>query len=239
MPRPFMRLVTPPGGGATEADATAARARANGRPPSAPANRDEAINAETLLAVRAQLVHRWFGPEPERRTLAVVSPNRGDGRSWVTAQLGRLFAELDDETLLIDACLQQPSLHVMLGMDNRTGLSSVLSGELEQAPVRAVPGVAHLHLLSAGPAMAAPHKRVAHRNFGLMLERLAARYEAIFVDTPAASDSGDALTLAMRCSGALLVARHNETRVDDLAALNERLGQMTVEVLGAVINEGG
>ncbi|HEX4598061.1 MAG TPA: hypothetical protein VH278_09775, partial [Burkholderiaceae bacterium] len=130
-----------------------------------PASATEAENVETLLAVRAQLVHRWFGNDPERRALAIVSPNRGDGRSWVTANLGRLFAELDDETLLIDACLQQPSLHRIFGVDNRVGITSFLTGEVDQPPVRAVPGVAHLHLLGAGPAVPAPHKLMAHHAF--------------------------------------------------------------------------
>ncbi len=204
-------------------------------PPASPA---EAANVETLLAVRAQLVHRWFGEEPERRTLAVVSPNRGDGRSWVTANLGRLFAELDDETLLIDACLKQPSLHLAFGLDNRVGITSLLSGELEQPPIRPVPGVPHLHLLTAGPAVAAPHKLIAHRAFGLMLERLAARFDAVFVDTPAVAEGGDALTLALRCSGALLVVRRDHSRLSDVKALSDRLQQMTVLVVGGVINVG-
>jgi Mrp family chromosome partitioning ATPase len=58
------------------------------------------------------------------------------------------------------------------------------------------------------------------------------------VDTPAVSTGGDALTLALRCSGALIVARQGHTRVADVATLKERLQQMTVEVVGAVINGG-
>jgi receptor protein-tyrosine kinase len=196
-------------------------------------------NVETLLAVRAQLVHRWFGNDPEQRTLAVVSPDSGDGRSWVTANLARLFAELEDETLVIDADLRRPSLHQVFGVNNREGLSTHLAGSSSQPPVRAVPGIAHLHLLPAGPAVSEPHKLIARKAFGLMLERLAEHYSAIFVDTSAADTGGDALTTALRCSGALLVVRRDHTRIADVVALSERLKQMTVEVVGAVINEGG
>jgi chain length determinant protein tyrosine kinase EpsG len=195
-------------------------------------------NVETLLAVRAQLVHRWFGNDPEQRTLAVVSQDGGDGRSWVSANLARLFAELEDETLVIDANLRRPSLHQIFGVNNREGLSTFLEGGVAQPPIREVPGIAHLHLLPAGPGVAEPHKLIARRAFGLMLERLAEHYSAIFVDTPAASAGGDAFTLALRCSGALLVVRRDHTRLSDVAALRDRLQQMTVEVIGAVINEG-
>jgi protein-tyrosine kinase len=194
-------------------------------------------NLETLLAVRAQLVHRWFGKDPEQRALAIVSLDRGDGRSWVASNLARLFAELDDDTLLIDADMRQPSLHQVYGVTNREGLSSFLSGRCAEAPIRAVPGIRHLDILAAGPAIDQPHKLVSHRNFALMLERLADRYSAIFVDTPPVSIGGDAITMALRCSGALLVTRRDRTRVADVAALSERLKSMTVEVVGAVINE--
>jgi protein-tyrosine kinase len=196
-------------------------------------------NIETLLAVRAQLVHRWFGDEPEQRTLAVVSPDAGDGRSWVTANLARLFAELEDETLVIDADLKKPSLHLAFGVNNREGLTTFLKEQAAQPPIRPVPGSPHLHVLPAGPVATEPHKLIAHRSFGMMLERLAEHYKAIFVDTPAACLGGDALTTALRCSGALLVVRRDHTRLSDVIALNDRLKQMTVEVLGAVINEGG
>jgi len=239
MARATIRLVPSvtddPDGGRDEQ----ARAPSDKRVGQAGASPSIAGNVETLLAVRAQLVHRWFGNEPERRALAVVSPDPEDGRSWVTANLARLFAELEDETLVIDASLRRPSLHLMFGLTNRDGLSTFLSGGSTQPPIRAVPGIAHLHLLPSGPVVGEPHRLLAHRSFGLMLERLAQQYNAIFVDTPAVSAGGDALTLALRCSGALLVARRGHTRVADVAALKQRLQQMTVEVLGAVINEGG
>jgi protein-tyrosine kinase len=203
-----------------------------------PASPGDTENIETLLAVRAQLVHRWFGNEPERRALAIVSPNASDGRTWVTVNLGRLFAELDDETLLIDGCLSSPGVHRMLGMDNGVGITNFLRGEVDTPPVRDVPGMPHLHLLSAGPTVPAARTLIAHRRFGMMLEQLATRFQAIFVDTPALSEGGDALTLALLSSGALLVVRRGHSRLADVAGLRDRLLGMTVQVLGAVVNEG-
>jgi len=195
------------------------------------------IGSEALVAVRSQLVHRWFGEDPEQRALAVVSTDRGDGRSYVCSHLARLFADLDEDTLLIDADLRNPSLHRIFGADNSIGLSTYLQGHVAQAPVRAVPGVPFLHLLTAGPAVEQPHRLIARNEFGRLLEQLAPQFRAIFIDTPSTSSGPDAITVALRASGALLVVRKDEARLADQRELAQRLTDSTVEIVGAVINE--
>jgi receptor protein-tyrosine kinase len=195
------------------------------------------LGSEALVAVRSQLVHRWFGEDPEQRALAIVSTDPGDGRSYVCSRLARLFADLDEDTLLIDADLRNPSLHRIFGADNSVGLTTFLQGQIAQAPVRAVPGVPYLHLLTAGPAVDQPHRLIARNEFGRLLEQLAPQFRAIFIDTPATSSGPDAITVALRASGALLVVRKDQARLADQRDLAQRLTDSTVEVVGAVINE--
>ena len=195
------------------------------------------LGSEALVAVRSQLVHRWFGEDPEQRALAVVSTDRGDGRSYVCSRLARLFADLDEDTLLIDADLRNPSMHRIFGADNAMGLSTYLQGQVAQAPVRAVPGVPYLYLLTAGPAVDQPHRLIARNEFGRLLEQLAPQFRAIFIDTPATASGPDAITIALRASGALLVVRKDQARLADQREIAQRLTDSTVEVVGAVINE--
>lgn len=195
------------------------------------------LGSEALVGVRSQLVHRWFGDDPEQRALAIVSTDQGDGRSYVCSRLARLFADLDEDTLLIDADLRRPSLHRIFGADNTVGLSTFLQGHLTQPPVRAVPGTPYLHLLTAGPKAEQPHRLIARNEFGRLLEHLAPQFRAIFIDTAPVSVGSDAITVALRASGALLVVRKHNARLADQRDLARRLTDSTVEVVGAVINE--
>jgi chain length determinant protein tyrosine kinase EpsG len=195
------------------------------------------FGSEALVAVRSQLVHRWFGEDPEQRSLAIVSPDAGDGRSYVCSRLGRLFAELEEDTLLIDADLRNPTLHEIFHADNSVGLSSYLQGDVTQPPVRAVPGIPYLHLLCAGPAVEHPHRLLARNEFARLLETLCGQFRAVLVDTPPASRGPDAMTVALRASGALLVVRKHEARISDVRDLAQRLRDSTVEVVGAVLNQ--
>jgi len=197
----------------------------------------EEVASEALVAVRSQLVHRWFGEEPEQRALAVVSTSHGDGRSYVCSRLGRLFADLGEDTLLIDADLRRPTLHQIFGADNSVGLSSYLMGQIAQPPLRAVPGIPFLHLLTAGPLVEQPHRLIARNEFGRLLERFAPQFRAIFIDTPPAAAGADSLTVALRASGALLVVRRHNARLSEQREFAHRLTESTVEIVGAVINE--
>ena len=192
---------------------------------------------EVMRGVRSQLLLRWFGAEPEQRTLAVLSHGAGEGRSHVCAQLGRLLAQTDEDTLLIDADLHRPSLHEHFGIDNRTGLSTYLMHETLRAPVRAVRGTPRLHLLPAGPVRPQGPALLERRDFAVLLGNLARRYAHILIDTPPAGAHPEALTVAVRASGALMVTRRNRTRVADAQRVAQLLGRHGVEVLGAIINE--
>jgi protein-tyrosine kinase len=204
---------------------------------SAPELDPDEFGSEALVAVRSQLVHRWFGQDPEQRTLAIVSAEAGDGRSYVCSRLGRLFAELEEDTLLIDADLRRPSLHEIFRADNSVGLSTYLQGQVAQPPVRAVPGIPFLHLLCAGPAVEHPHRLLARNEFARLLEILSGQFRAVFVDTPPAAGGPDAMTVALRASGALIVVRKHEARISDVRELAQRLRESTVEVVGAVLNQ--
>lgn len=192
---------------------------------------------EVMRGVRSQLLLRWFGSEPEQRTLAVLSHGSGEGRSHVCAQLGRLLAQMDEDTLVIDADLRRPSLHEHFGVDNRSGLSSYLAHETLRAPVRAVRGTPRLHLLPAGPLRPNGPALLERRDFAVLLGNLARRYAFIVIDTPPAGPHPEALTVAVRASGALMVTRRNRTRVADAQRVAALLGRHGVELLGAVINE--
>lgn len=193
--------------------------------------------AEALRGVRAQLALRWFGPEPEKRTLAVVSPRSGDGRTHVCANLAILFAQLGEPTLLIDADLRNGRMHTLFGVDNALGLSSHLALRTNRAPVKTVPGLDNLHLLTTGPTAPNPQELLSRAQFALMLGDLARAYAYILIDTPAALDCGESATVAVRSSGCLMVVRRNRTRMAEAQVLADGLTKLSAQVVGAVINE--
>jgi protein-tyrosine kinase len=193
--------------------------------------------AEVLRSVRSQLLLRWFGEEPEQHTLAITSHGSGDGRSHVCAHLARLFAQSQEDTLVIDADLRNPSQHTLFGVGNETGLSSYLTRSTPRAPVRAVRGVPNLHVLPAGPSHPDGLALLERQPFARLLQLLSHRYAVILVDTPPAGRHSEAITVAVRANATLLVTRRHRTRLPDVQRLVQAMTRYGVEVLGAVVNE--
>ena len=192
---------------------------------------------EGLRALRSELVLRWFTGEERQRTLAVASPGRGEGRSYLAANLAVVFSQLGEHTLLIDADMRHPRQHALFNLDNRSGLSSALSNRGQSDDIRRIPSFRDLSVLSAGPVPPNPQELLGRPLFAKLLDKVAKEFDVILIDTPAASEYADVQTIAVRAHGALLLARVRETRIAYLRHLAGTLTQSGVAVVGSVINE--
>lgn len=190
---------------------------------------------EMLRTIRGQLLLRWF--TSSRRVLAVVSPNSGDGRSYITANLGIVFSQMGGNTLLIDANLRAPRLHELFKLDNRRGLSSILAGMTKGDAIQRVPHFKKLSVLVAGPQPPNPSELLARPFYVEMINKLSANYEIIIIDTPAGLVCSESAMIAVRAGGALTVARKHHTRLNDLRQLTESICDAGAEVVGNVLNE--
>jgi len=97
-----------------------------------------------------------------------------------------------------------------------------------------VPG---LYVLPVGACPPNPLELVERPAFRRLLEKLAARFDHVVVDTPAAVYGTDAHVIAERCGAALMVARRDASRVANLHALIEAVAVPSTALLGVVMNE--
>jgi Mrp family chromosome partitioning ATPase len=84
------------------------------------------------------------------RSLALLSPSRGEGTSTCVINLARALADRGLNVLVIDANVQNPALHSMLGANQAPGLAEVLAGEVACASATQVTSLPHVMLMSTG-----------------------------------------------------------------------------------------
>ena len=190
--------------------------------------------AEALRALRAQLMVRWFDDGPARSALAVISAARGEGRSYIAATLAVTFSQAGERTLLIDADLRHPRQHQLFGVESRIGLSAVLALRSNGESIQRVPGLPHLSVLPAGAIPPNPQELLGRRAFADLLQQLGAHYDVILLDSPPASDSADAQTVAVRAGAALMVVRKHQSRMADVRAVSDLIPKAAL--VGAVVN---
>ncbi len=192
---------------------------------------------EALRALRAQLMLRWFDHDAARTALAVVSASRGEGRSYIAANLAVVFSQLGERTLLIDADLRNARQHELFGIDNRVGLSALLSGRAGLDTVHRVPGLLSLSVLPAGATPPNPQELLARPAFQQLLAECAGHYDVVLLDSPPASDTADAQTLAVRAGAALIIVRKASSRTWRVRGVSDSVAQAKASIVGAVLND--
>lgn len=192
--------------------------------------------AEQIRALRTQLLIRWATGGIRARMLAIASPGQGEGRSYLAANLAVAFAQLGEQTLLIDADLRRPRQNRIFNIGDSQGLSAVLSGRAERSAVVPKPEFGPLSLLPAGARPPNPLELLSRDSFAILLHELQREFQVVLLDTPAAQLCADAQTIAFRAGGAVVLARKDVTNLDAAHRLVRELKQTGASIAGTVVN---
>ncbi|MEY8876762.1 MAG: polysaccharide biosynthesis tyrosine autokinase [Leptothrix sp. (in: b-proteobacteria)] len=200
-------------------------------------NQPFSAQAEAIRAIRSQMMRHVFRHNDRRRALAIVSPDSGDGKTFLAANLAVALAQMGGRTLLVDADLRGPRLHEVVHVDNHIGLSSALMGRTEAQIIQGAPNIPGLFVLPGGTSPPNPLELIERAAFGHLMEQLPHLFDHVIVDTPAAAYGSDAQAVADRCGATLLVARRNESRVGALRGLVDSLAQSPAGLIGVIVND--
>jgi capsular exopolysaccharide synthesis family protein len=170
------------------------------------------------------------------RTIAVTSPNKGDGKSLTAANLALTMAEeFQQRVLLLDCDLRRPSVHQLFGLAEAPGLGDVLmnAAELEHALVLLPEH--HLTVLPAGLPPSNPAELIGSAAMRRVLDTLRTRFDRILIDVPPVAPLADLHILAPMVDALLMIVRAGVT---PKPAIERALaGLDPTKVLGLVLNE--
>lgn len=192
---------------------------------------------ESFRNIRSQLMLGAMAPDQPRRALAVLSPNVGDGRSFFAANLAVVFSQLGARTLLIDADMRTPRQHVLFGLPNDYGLSSILSGRAESNAIHMLQDLPSLFVLPVGTLPPNPLELLQRPAFGLLINELLGKFDHVVVDTPSSTHGADCRVLAAKCGVAMIVGRRGTTRMKSLHGLVGEVTRGPAKFAGVVIND--
>jgi protein-tyrosine kinase len=192
---------------------------------------------ESFRNIRSQLIMSVMGPSDKRSALAFVSPEVGEGKTFMAANLAVAFSQLPGRTLIVDADLRTPRLHEVFETELTGGLSSILAGRSEPNVITPVEHLPNLYFLPAGVGAPNPVELLQSSSFSLLLRELLSKFDYVLVDTPAARYGSDARIIASHCGSAMVVGRKNHSKVSSMQGLVKQLKNGSVHIVGALMNE--
>jgi capsular exopolysaccharide synthesis family protein len=167
----------------------------------------------------------------------VTSAQPLEGKTTTACNLATALAYGGAKVLLIDADMRRPGVHKGFGLENRCGLSELLSGQahLTQAVQRLAEP--NLWIMPAGSTPPNPSELLASgRMEALLGEVQNGPFDWVIVDTPPVLAVTDASILTQWVSGVAFVVGSEMTRRRLAERAIETLAAGRPRILGAVLN---
>ena len=188
---------------------------------------------ESLRHLRTNLM--FADPDTAPRSVAVTSPQPAEGKSTISALLARALAVRGENVVLVDGDLRRPMVATLFDIDTGVGLTQVLSGAvpLDEA---LVPTDTHgLHVLPAGRIPHNPSEVVGSERMRDLIRELA-RDHLVVIDAPPALPVTDAMILAQRVDGLIVVTLMGRSRKEHLARVIGLAAGVNARIFGIVLN---
>jgi len=191
--------------------------------------------AEAYRTIRTAI---YFGvPDGAARSVVVTSPEAGEGKSTLVANLAVAMAQAGQRTLILDADFHKPVQHKIFEVDREKGLSAVLAGRCDLEGAIQPTGVEGLEVVPSGPHPPNPSELLNSQAFADLLERLSERYEHVLVDSPPILALTDAWILGAMCEVTVLILKAEKSHRKAAIQSCEALRSVGAHLLGVVVNQ--
>ncbi len=193
--------------------------------------------AEAYRSLRTNV--QFAGIKREARCLQISSPVAAEGKTTTLANLAVTMAMSGRRVTVVDCDLRRPRVHEFFGVTNEVGFTSVLLGDqpLSSALQRVVlPDGAVIQMLASGPLPPNPAELLGTSRVAELIQALKAESDYVLIDAPPVLPVTDAVVLASRVDGVMLVAT---AKVTGRRHLNQALGSFRAAdspLLGVIVN---
>lgn len=179
---------------------------------------------------------RFASVDKPLTSIAVTSSVPNEGKTTISIALARALAQGGKEVLLVDGDMRRRSIAGLLGAHARSGIYSVLSGQVKIEDAAISTSTRGLSFLDCEPHIPNPVDILSSQRFRTLVGLLEQRYDFVIFDTPPLSAFIDAAVVGQVVGGTLLVVRQGFVKRDELLAAHDQLRKAGANVIGAVMN---
>jgi len=170
------------------------------------------------------------------KVIVTTSTVPGEGKSFISSNLGLTFANHGEKTLLLDGDLRLPNVARSLQLENEYGLLDHIEKDVALDEVIMKEVYPNLDVLPSGGKSKNPTQVLNSAKFEAMLADLRDRYDRIVIDSPPLAAVSDVLNLLPLADGVLYVIKFNTVKRKTAVVNVRRLWESNTPIFGAILN---
>ena len=196
------------------------------------------VVSEQFRIIRTNLQYFLNSGKPISGIL-VTSTMAGEGKTFISMNLGAVLAVSGKKVLLMEFDLRKPKITAALNIENASqGITTYLSGKQDVSSIlRQIKSVENYWLLPCGPIPPNPAELLLSPKLDQMFAELKEMFDYIIIDCPPLGIVSDAKILSKYSDINLYVVRQRYTLKKQLGFVNNLYTEQKLNNLALVVND--
>lgn len=192
--------------------------------------------AEQFRIIRSNL--QYILNKTDKSAIMVTSSFSGEGKSFITMNLGAVLALAGKKTIILEFDIRKPKILSGLGISKRPGITNFLVGKASLDDlITPVPDQENLFVLSCGPIPPNPSELLLVDKVEEMFSYLRSKFDVVLVDTAPVGMVSDAQTLSKFVDCTLYLVRQGHTFKKQVALIDEFYQENKLPKVSIIIND--
>ena len=196
--------------------------------------------SESIKTIRTNLQFLLVGDDS--KVILLTSPEPGDGKSFVSANLATAFTQENKKVLLIDSDLRKGRQHRLFKIENYKAkcysnliLSSKDDNTITDFIVKTE--IKNLDLIPSGAYPPNPSELLSSSNNKELIKKLRSMYDVIILDCAPVLGLNDTLVMTKLSDVNVVIVTNKKTKLESLDQVNKNFARANTKIDGVILNK--
>lgn len=191
--------------------------------------------SEVFKTLRTNL--QFMKHKDDAISLLVTSTMPGEGKTWITSNLGIAFAQSDKKVVIIDSDMRKGRLHNVFETKIFPGLSNYLAEDKKSIKDYLIKTeVKNLWIIPAGNVPPNPSELLSTERMLQGLEELKRTFDVVLFDSTPCMLVTDAVIISRIVDATIIVSSHKLTKMENLKTVQKNIENVGGKIAGVIIN---
>ena len=191
--------------------------------------------SESIRSIRTNL--DFISSAKKKRLISVTSTISGEGKTFVTVNLGGIIALSGQRVIILDLDMRKPKVNLAFGAENTRGVSTILIERHSVQECIQPTTINSLQFISAGPTPPNPSELILSDRFDLMIQELFLTYDVVLIDTPPVGLVTDGILIMRKADIPLYIVRADYSRKAFIKNMNRLMRSNNFTRMCTILND--